>query len=287
MGLSWRDSRGGIERASGREGSSGTSTYVPEDRSFIGVGAGEAEPTQPLRATRPQASGEPMSVAVEPTAHAPDGPDSDSSFAHRLAVGASLANRSRLKRALDIIGALAGLFVLAPFLILVAIAIRLESPGPALFRQRRTGVGGVVFNIYKFRSMTVCEDGANLVQATQADARLTRLGAFLRRSCVDELPQLMNVLKGEMSLVGPRPHAVAHDTYYAAHIDGYLDRLMVRPGIAGLAQVSGLRGPTPTLDSMADRVALDRQYIADWSFATDLRILFRATTDGPFHPSAF
>lgn len=200
---------------------------------------------------------------------------------------AALSNCSRLKRALDILGALAGLIALGPFLLLVALLIRLESPGPAIFRQQRTGRGGVVFNIYKFRSMRVLEDGAQVKQASKGDTRITPLGAFLRRSCVDELPQLLNVLKGEMSLVGPRPHAVAHDEYYATQIPRYRDRFLVRPGIAGLAQVSGLRGATPTIECMAARVASDCEYIAAWSFALDVQILLRAVTDGPFHPSAF
>jgi putative colanic acid biosysnthesis UDP-glucose lipid carrier transferase len=212
---------------------------------------------------------------------------SKSDFLRELYSRAALSNRSHLKRAFDVLGAVAGLGVLGPFLILVALLIRLESPGPALFRQRRTGRGGAVFDIYKFRSMTVCEDGPDLTQATKGDARLTRLGAFLRHSCIDELPQLLNVLSGEMSLVGPRPHAIAHDVFYATCIDSYGDRLLVRPGIAGLAQVSGLRGATPTVGAMAARVELDRKYIACWSFALDLRILVRAMTDGPFHPSAF
>ena len=208
-------------------------------------------------------------------------------YAAQLEAGAARANRSWLKRVLDLLGASAGLVVLAPFLLLVALIIRLESRGPALFRQRRTGRDGKPFYIYKFRSMTVTEDGPNIVQASQSDDRLTRLGAFLRRSCIDELPQLLNVVKGEMSLVGPRPHAVAHDEQYGALIEGYGNRFLVRPGIAGLAQVSGYRGATPTTDVMAARVQLDQDYIAAWSFWSDVRILVLAVTEGPFHPAAF
>jgi putative colanic acid biosysnthesis UDP-glucose lipid carrier transferase len=203
-----------------------------------------------------------------------------------LEAGAARSNQSRLKRALDIVGAVGGLIFLAPFLMLVALAIRFESPGPVLFRQRRTGRGGVTFHIYKFRSMTVTEDGANVVQAARDDPRVTRVGGFLRRSCVDELPQLLNVLRGDMSLVGPRPHAVSHDQYYSSVIEGYDRRFLVRPGIAGLAQVSGYRGVTPTVESMAGRVRLDHDYIAQWSFIGDVRILLRAVTEGPFHPAA-
>jgi putative colanic acid biosynthesis UDP-glucose lipid carrier transferase len=226
-----------------------------------------------------------LASAGTPEALAPDA-DQDESDADLLA-GASRSNRSWLKRLLDIAGAAAGLLVLCPFLFVVAVLIRLESRGPALFRQRRAGRGGEVFHIYKFRSMRVLEDGDHVVQATAADARITKLGAFLRRSCIDELPQLLNVLRGDMSLVGPRPHALAHDTHYSAVIPDYGCRLTVRPGIAGLAQVSGHRGATPTTESMAARVALDLEYISAWSMTMDIRILLRAVTEGPFHPAAY
>jgi lipopolysaccharide/colanic/teichoic acid biosynthesis glycosyltransferase len=204
-----------------------------------------------------------------------------------LAESADRSNRSVLKRLLDVLGALGGLILLGPFLILVAVLIRIESPGPALFRQLRTGRGGKAFGMYKFRSMTVIEDGPDVVQASPDDARLTRFGPFLRRSCIDELPQLLNVLTGEMSLVGPRPHALVHDEYYSTVIPDYQDRHLVRPGIAGLAQVSGYRGPTPEIDLMAARVALDLEYIAMWRLTLDLQILVRAVTEGPFSPTAF
>jgi lipopolysaccharide/colanic/teichoic acid biosynthesis glycosyltransferase len=205
----------------------------------------------------------------------------------KLSSGAARINTSLLKRTVDVVGATIGILVLGPFLLLVALLIRLESPGPALFRQRRLGRGGVPFRIYKFRSMTVVEDGPTILQASPGDSRLTRLGSFLRRSCIDEMPQLLNVLKGEMSLVGPRPHAVAHDAFYSQMIPGYEARFLVRPGIAGLAQVSGCRGATPTIESMAVRVALDQEYIAAWSVTMDLRMLARAVTEGPFSPAAY
>jgi putative colanic acid biosynthesis UDP-glucose lipid carrier transferase len=205
----------------------------------------------------------------------------------QLLSGAKRSNDSWLKRLVDVLGATVGLIVLGPFLLLTALAIRLESRGPALFRQRRTGRGGETFWILKFRSMTVAEDGSHIVQAAPSDARLTRLGGFLRRSCIDELPQLLNVIAGQMSLVGPRPHAIWHDEQYAELIETYRDRFLVRPGIAGLAQVSGYRGATPTTNFMADRVALDREYIANWTLAEDIRILLRAVSEGPFHPAAF
>jgi lipopolysaccharide/colanic/teichoic acid biosynthesis glycosyltransferase len=203
-----------------------------------------------------------------------------------LTHGAAVAGRSKLKRSLDIAGAFAGLVLLAPFLLVVAALIRLESPGPAIFRQRRTGRAGVIFNIYKFRTMTVVEDDDAVVQAVKGDRRITKLGAFLRRSCIDELPQLWNVLVGEMSLVGPRPHALVHDAYYGQMITEYDSRFLVRPGIAGLAQVAGYRGPTESVDKMASRVALDREYIAVWRLSLDVRILIAAVTRGPFHPAA-
>jgi putative colanic acid biosynthesis UDP-glucose lipid carrier transferase len=200
--------------------------------------------------------------------------------------GAGRILASAQKRLIDIMGAAAGLIVLAPFLFLVAILIKLESPGPVIFRQRRTGRGGRVFHIYKFRTMKVLEDGPVITQASADDGRRTRVGSFLRRSCIDELPQLFNVLIGEMSLVGPRPHAVAHDDYYSKMIPDYRLRFLVRPGIAGLAQVSGFRGETPTVDYMEGRVALDLEYIACWTLKDDVGILLRAVTEGPFHPTA-
>jgi putative colanic acid biosynthesis UDP-glucose lipid carrier transferase len=194
---------------------------------------------------------------------------------------------SRLKRLIDVAGAGFGLVFLAPFLLLVALVIRLESPGPALFRQRRKGRGGVPFVIYKFRTMGCLEDGPDIQQAQERDCRATRFGAFLRRSSIDELPQLLNVLKGDMSLVGPRPHAVAHDEFYAGAVAGYETRFLTRPGISGLAQVSGLRGATPNVEMMAARIALDLEYIRRWSIGLDLRILWQTLLIGPFDPSAF
>ncbi|MDR1968821.1 MAG: sugar transferase [Burkholderiaceae bacterium] len=193
---------------------------------------------------------------------------------------------SVLKRVLDIIGAFAGLVLLAPLLLAVAAMVRLESPGPAIFKQRRTGLGGRVFQIYKFRTMTVTEDGDTVVQAQKGDHRVTRLGSFLRHSCIDELPQLWNVLIGDMSFIGPRPHALAHDVYYGKLISGYDRRFLVRPGMAGLAQIKGLRGPTQRTEDMRERVALDLEYIATWNFGLDLWLLLEAVIRGPFHKMA-
>jgi putative colanic acid biosynthesis UDP-glucose lipid carrier transferase len=179
------------------------------------------------------------------------------------------------KRLFDLIGSLLLLLALLPLLLLVAVAIKIDSPGPVLFTQRRTGRGSQPFRIYKFRTMTVREDGSRVVQATSADERVTRLGRFLRRSSIDEIPQLLNILTGDMSLVGPRPHALAHDAYYGSHIPEYGCRFSVRPGLTGLAQVSGLRGEIHDIQCMRERVAADLAYIEKWSLRLDLQVLLR------------
>jgi putative colanic acid biosynthesis UDP-glucose lipid carrier transferase len=180
-----------------------------------------------------------------------------------------------LKRILDIVLSLALIVLIAPFLLLVALLIRMDSAGPVLFRQTRLGLGGQPFKILKFRTMTVLENGDRVVQATRNDPRVTRLGRFLRQTSIDELPQLINVLKGEMSLVGPRPHARAHDVHYGAVIDAYNERQQMKPGITGWAQVNGFRGETPTIDCMRHRVAHDLWYVRHFDFALDLKILAR------------
>lgn len=185
------------------------------------------------------------------------------------------AVRSAAKRALDIVGAALGLLLLSPLLLVVALAIKLDSPGPVLFPQDRHGRDGRVFRIFKFRSMTAAASREGFLQATHGDARITRIGHVLRRSSIDELPQLINVLVGDMSLVGPRPHPLALDDQFRDDIPGYMDRYAVRPGMSGLAQVSGHRGPTPTVEAMAARVALDLDYIRHWSFRLDLVILVK------------
>ncbi|HEY1630063.1 MAG TPA: exopolysaccharide biosynthesis polyprenyl glycosylphosphotransferase [Rhizomicrobium sp.] len=180
-----------------------------------------------------------------------------------------------LKRALDLAVALPLLILLAPLLGAIAFWIALDSRGPVFFRQTRTGLGGRAFDIVKFRTMTVLENGAHVVQAKENDPRVTRAGRFLRKSSLDELPQLLNVIAGAMALVGPRPHALAHDAHYEALIDGYTLRQSVKPGITGWAQVHGLRGETPTLDSMKRRVIFDAWYAANASLGLDLEILIR------------
>ena len=157
----------------------------------------------------------------------------------------------------------------------IAAAIKLTSRGPVLFKQKRYGLDGRPIDVWKFRSMSVCENGPVVRRPRKNDPRVTTLGAFLRRTSLDELPQLFNVLGGSMSLVGPRPHANAHNEHYRKQIQGYMLRHKVKPGITGLAQVSGWRGETDTLDKMQKRVECDHQYIRDWSPWLDLRILFR------------
>jgi len=179
-----------------------------------------------------------------------------------------------LKRASDIVLASMALLLAAPLMAGIAIGVRRGSPGPVLFRQRRYGMDGRQFMVYKFRTMTVCEDG-EIRQATRRDSRVTPFGGFLRRSSLDELPQLFNVLGGTMSLVGPRPHAVAHNEHYRRVVNGYMLRHKVRPGITGLAQINGLRGETRSLETMSRRVELDIEYVKNWSLALDLRILLK------------
>ena len=177
------------------------------------------------------------------------------------------------KRAFDIVLAATALVALAPALLAIAAAIRLDSSGPAIFRQRRCGFDNREFVMLKFRTMRVLEDRGPIVQASPNDSRVTRIGRLLRRSSLDELPQLLNVLRGEMSLVGPRPHAIAHDDEYKARIANYALRHHVKPGLTGAAQVAGLRGATPELSQMERRVERDLWYVDNWSIALDLKIL--------------
>ena len=176
------------------------------------------------------------------------------------------------KRIFDLAVATAMLVALAPAMLLVGLVVRATSPGPAIFRQTRRGFDGREFTILKFRTMTVIEDGSELRQAARGDPRVTRVGRWLRRMSLDELPQLVNVLKGEMSLIGPRPHALAHDDAYAAEIREYALRRHVKPGLTGAAQAAGMRGETRTLGQMQARVARDIWYIDNWSMWLDIRI---------------
>jgi Undecaprenyl-phosphate glucose phosphotransferase len=192
-----------------------------------------------------------------------------------------------VKIAEDYIIASITLIAALPVMLLIAIAIKCDSPGPVFFRQRRHGLNRRVINVMKFRSMTVSEDDATVVQAKRyGDARVTRVGAFLRRSSLDELPQLFNVLRGEMSLIGPRPHALLHDDQYAEQVERYANRHQVKPGMTGWAQVNGFRGPTETIDNMRHRIACDLAYIDRWSLWFDMRILVLTVFVGFRHKNA-
>lgn len=180
-----------------------------------------------------------------------------------------------IKRTTDIVFSLTILLMILPILIIIAIGVKLSSPGPVIFKQRRYGLDGKEILVYKFRSMSVCEDGKAVTQAIKNDQRVTRLGAILRKSSLDELPQFINVLQGRMSVVGPRPHAVSHNEMYRKLIKGYMIRHKVKPGITGWAQVNGLRGETETLDKMKARIDFDLEYLRNWSPRLDIYIIFK------------
>ena len=180
-----------------------------------------------------------------------------------------------VKRGFDLVVGSALLAMLAVPMLMVAAAVKFTSPGPVFFRQKRYGLSGEEIRVWKFRSMRVCEDGAKVTQATQNDDRITPVGRVLRKTSLDELPQLFNVIEGSMSLVGPRPHATAHNEQYRSLIDGYMLRHKVKPGITGLAQVNGARGETETLDKMELRINYDHRYIREWSLWMDLQILVK------------
>lgn len=186
--------------------------------------------------------------------------------------------RAVIKRFSDIIFSLGILTFIWPVMLAVACAVKLTSDGPVLFRQKRYGADGKSINVYKFRSMTVMEDGDSVKQATQNDMRLTPVGGFLRKTSLDELPQFLNVLEGSMSIVGPRPHANAHNEYYRKLIKGYMIRHKVKPGITGWAQVNGFRGETETLDKMEQRINYDLDYLRNWSLWMDLKIILLTIT---------
>ncbi len=194
---------------------------------------------------------------------------------------------SLVKRVEDIALSSVILGMIALPLLLIAVAIKLTSPGPVLFRQRRYGLDGRPIMVWKFRSMSVQENGEIVSQATRNDARVTPLGGFLRRTSLDELPQFFNVLRGDMSIVGPRPHAVAHNEQYRKQVSGYMLRHKVKPGITGWAQINGWRGETDTLDKMQKRVEYDLEYIEHWSLWLDLKIILLTLFKGFMHKNAF
>ena len=187
-----------------------------------------------------------------------------------------LGLRNRIiKTAMDYTLAGAGLLALSPLMLLIAAAIKLDSPGPVFFVQRRGGYRNGVFSVIKFRTMNVLEDGPEIIQAERGDPRVTRVGSFLRRTSLDELPQLFNVLRGELSLIGPRPHALAHDKLYGRIVEHYASRYEIKPGITGWAQVNGYRSATRDIEQMRQRVKHDIYYINNWSLWLDIKILAR------------
>jgi len=180
-----------------------------------------------------------------------------------------------IKRVSDIVLASFILLLISPLMVALSLGVKLSSPGPILFRQRRYGLDGQEIIVYKFRSMTVTEDGPVIRQATKNDTRVTPFGAFIRKTSLDELPQFINVLQGRMSIVGPRPHAVAHNEMYRKLIKSYMIRHKVKPGITGWAQVNGLRGETDTVDKMKARIEYDLDYLRHWSLRLDLSIIWK------------
>lgn len=196
------------------------------------------------------------------------------------------ANRI-VKRIEDIILSLIILGIIAVPMLVIGFCVRMTSPGPALFRQKRYGIDGKPIEVWKFRSMRVMENGKTITQATRGDERITPFGAFLRRTSLDELPQFINVLRGEMSIVGPRPHAIAHNEQYRKLISGYMLRHKVKPGITGWAQINGWRGETDTLDKMEKRVEYDLDYIRHWSLWLDLKIVFLTVFKGFINKNAY
>lgn len=191
------------------------------------------------------------------------------------------------KRLEDIIVSLVILILISPILIIISCAVKLTSPGPIIFRQIRYGMDGKPIKVWKFRSMTVLENDSNVKQATKNDIRVTKVGKFLRSTSLDELPQFFNVLFGQMSVVGPRPHAVSHNEQYRSLIQGYMLRHKVKPGITGLAQINGWRGETDTLEKMEKRIEFDLLYIRGWSIWLDLKIIFLTVFKGFINKSAY
>ena len=183
------------------------------------------------------------------------------------------------KRLVDVTIGLLALIIFSPVIALTALAIKLDGPGPVLFLQNRKGFNGRHFVMFKFRTMTVQENGEIVRQATRDDPRVTKIGRHLRSSSIDELPQLINVLRGEMSLVGPRPHALAHDNYFEKLLQDYAFRHHVKPGMTGWAQANGLRGPTPSVEQIARRVEMDLWYINNWSLWLDIEIIIKTVLE--------
>lgn len=236
---------------------------ITPERSAVAIHEQLVEKNQWAAVAEPAALRHPAALRLIPSPAAQSG---DEPVAHKPSYRFA-------KRGLDLAIASVLLVLFAPLLIAAAVIIRLESRGPSLFRQWRLGQGGRPFRILKLRTLMAVEDGA-VRQVTRDDPRLTRVGRILRKLSIDELPQLINVIRGEMSLVGPRPHAIAHDHYYAGHIESYTQRQKVKPGITGWAQIHGFRGETAAIESMHQRVRFDLWYVRHAGFLLDLRILF-------------
>jgi len=189
-------------------------------------------------------------------------------------------SESSFKRMFDVVFSAIALLLLAPLMATIYLLIKFDSPGPALFRQSRNGLNGKPIDILKFRTMNVLENGSTVAQAKRNDVRITAIGKLLRKTSLDELPQFFNVLQGSMSVVGPRPHAVAHNQYYGNEIPNYNYRELVKPGITGLAQINGARGPTETIEKMERRIMLDIKYIQNWSVWLDISIVYLTVKRG-------
>jgi putative colanic acid biosynthesis UDP-glucose lipid carrier transferase len=220
------------------------------------------------------------SIYYVPDVHVFDLIQSRSTEIHQIPVVAMCETpfygyRGLIKRVTDMVISAGALLVLSPVLLVVALLVKLTSKGPVIFKQRRYGLDGHEISVYKFRSMKVTEDGPQVTQATKDDPRLTPIGGFIRKSSLDELPQLINVLQGRMSLVGPRPHAVAHNEEYRKLIKGYMIRHKVMPGITGLAQVNGCRGETAKLEDMEARIKYDLEYLRRWTPMLDFQIMWQ------------
>ncbi|NRA79522.1 MAG: undecaprenyl-phosphate glucose phosphotransferase [Pseudoalteromonas sp.] len=192
-----------------------------------------------------------------------------------------------IKRIEDIVLSTLILIMISPVLLGLAFAVKFTSKGPVFFKQNRYGIDGKPIKVWKFRSMNVMEDGAKVTQATKNDSRFTPIGQFIRKTSLDELPQFINVLQGQMSIVGPRPHAVAHNEEYRKLVDGYMLRHKVKPGITGWAQINGWRGETDTLDKMEKRIEFDLEYIRNWSLFFDLKIVFLTIFKGFVNKNAY
>jgi Undecaprenyl-phosphate glucose phosphotransferase len=204
-------------------------------------------------------------------------------------VASPLSSHALLKKDIfDRVFAIAALVCVAPLMVSVAVAVKLSSPGPIFFGQKRKGADGRVFTIYKFRTMRAHAAEAGVIkQASRNDPRITRVGAFLRRTSLDELPQFLNVLRGDMSVVGPRPHAIEHDELYRTIVDGYIHRYRIKPGITGWAQVNGFRGETDRVEKMQKRVEHDLYYLRNWSFGLDMKIVLATVVRGFMHRNAY